>query len=486
MNIQKVNPNFYFKDKFLKLNERNYSGTISGILSSGKNICFDFKNGLLQNASYILNGQKVNKEYSYNDKNNLINVKNNGGDVFVKRITNKIGLNFLRIETINENIHKFFDKEGVLIESNNLSKAISSKFFRQYEKTLGTDLLIEERSKITNLIKGDDGNYYLQGNSSQSSIVPNFQWIKTIFRNPKMNFSIVYDKNDNKINGKIKDINGDTLGRINAVLNKNDIPIWCQASIGDEMIFDLKSSYSDKNALERDLSITTQNGTKKVDDKVYDEHGNIISERITNHNPENEAFNTTYYYERKFDNDKHLLEEKEYEIINGEKVLKQVNFNVYDKRGNLRVEGCKDCNDMIAYEYNILDKNGILRKRATIYDDGESIEEHYNKERIHTKWISKDKNGKVKFKYDYIYGEDKEQPIKTIKKDGNNKILFTIEHSYTKNKEIQKYIDTKGNLIGKQIKHKHSINDVNYYYTNAQGRRCTYEYLSKILDDEYI
>lgn len=504
MNVSKIAPNLHYCGKILKQGNKYFTGTFFKNLNSGKNLCLNYKNGFLKKA-VLSSGEISTKVYDYDSNNRLINVSKDGNDIFVKVIKNKLGLDFRRSEIINDDICKVYNREDELIYNRILSKSLSSNFFHRYSKELNADIVKEDRYFISNLVRGGNGNYYIKVDKG-CPVEPVFEWFKTIYKLPKSKHNFIIDKTDNKLSGNLKDKEGNIIAHSSTLLDKNNQPLWEQINGSNGLSLDFKSFYSEEGVMEREMSVFNSKYYKAAIDKTFDERGNIIKERCIDRSEDGNIRNI-FVFERKFNENNLMIEEKKYkEIETGKVLLSRVNkeynsmnlpvkiesynskeelisveYNAYDKRGQLRVSAYKSYDNDVESGYDVFDKYGNLRKRALLYED-ELLEELYDKNGFNTKLIYKNENGSIKYKYKYSYSPETGKVIFTEKSDGNNNILYTVKHSYSDGKEIREYSDANGCLKGKQFIYTLG-DDYNYIYTDAKGKRCKYEYLANILDD---
>lgn len=511
MNISKIAPNLHYCGKILKQGNNFFSGSFFKTLPSGKSLCLDYKNGLLK-RSVISNGEINTKVYDYDNSKRLIKVNNNGKDVFVKEIKNKLGIEFRRSEIINDNIYKSYDRDDNLLFNRILSKALSSNFLHYHSNLLG-DVIKEDRYFISNLVPDGKGNYCIKVDKG-CPVEPVFEWYKTIYKLLESNHTAVLERDGNKISGFVKDSEGQPIGKLDTLLDRNNNPLWERASNENGVLMDFKSTYSDEGLLEREMSVINLKNIKTVSDKTFDANRNVINERTVEQTISGES-NFSYSYARKFDKNNLMTEEKKFKDVDGEKQLvykinneynsqnqltkkeyynpkdelETVEYNIFDKENILRVSGYKNFEDGVESGYDVFDKSGNLRKRAVMYED-ESVEELYDKEGFLKKWISKDENGIIKSKYEYYYDSVSKMKIKSVKKDKDNNILYSEDILYPKKKgsakEIKIYKDASGNLLGKQFIYADDIDGYKFIYTNSKGKRCDNITLADALGEDNI
>ncbi len=505
MNVSKIVPNLHYCGKILKQGNKYFSGSFFKNLPSGKNLCLDYKNGLLK-RSVISNGEISTKVYDYDDSKRLVKVNDNGKDVFVKEIKNKLGIEFRRTENVNDNIFKSYDKDGNMLFNRILSKALSSNFFRYHSNLLG-DVIKEDRYFISNLVQDGKGNYCIKVDKG-CPVEPAYEWFKTIYKLSQSNHTVVLERDGNKISGFVKDSDGQQIGKLDTLLDRNNNPLWERASNENGVLMDFKSTYSDEGLLEREMSVINLKNIKTISDKTFDANRNVINERAVEQTMSGES-NFSYSYERKFNENNLMTEEKKYKDVDGEKQLvykinieynsqnqlikkeyynsrdelEAIEYNVYDKDKILRVSGYKNFEDSVESSYDVFDKNGIIRKRAILYGD-ESVEELYDKNGFNTKWILKDDKGNIIEKYKYLYDVVTGKKLSAERFEGDN-FVYKADYSYSDGKETIVYKDVNDNILGKQFIYspKDNFFDYRYVYINAQGKRCSFEDLAGVLHD---
>lgn len=483
----------HYSGKILKQGNKFYTGSFFKPLKSGKSLCLDYKNGLLRKA-VLSNSENGIKTYNYDNNKRLINVKQNGKDIFVKNIENKMGLNFRQTEIINDSIYKIYDENKQLIISRIMPKAITSSFIRFYNPKTQSDIIKEERFFISNLVC-DDGNYYLKPDTGSSSM-PKLEWIKSVYKDLKNKHTCVMDKHDNRIITTLKDKDGEILAKSDTLLDENNIPVWDHISGGDELSIDMKYFNSgDKNS--RLMSIIKTKKTKAAFEKEFDANKNVIRERKIECGKDG-SITQINIFERKFDKNNLMTEEKKFketdsgkkliytvkkeynaqklpikeEFYNAKDELESSEYYVYDKSGKLRVSGYHEYGEFPESGYEVRDRNGVLRKRSKLYD-GEISEEHYDKNSLYIKKIKKDEESGIIYKYDYLYDSDKKNKIKTVKRDENDNIVLTAEFFNESDKKTIVYKGEKGELLLKEFI-KQDENGYNHYYTNSEGKRCSF------------
>lgn len=507
MNVSKIAPNLHYCGKILKQGNNYYTGSFFKNLKSGKNLCLNYENGLLKNA-VISNGEISSKSYDYDNNKRLINVKNNGKDVFVKVIRNKLGLKFRRTETINDNIYRVYDKDNNLLYNRILTKSLTSNFFRFFSKDLKTDVVKEDRYFITNLVQGANGNYYLKIDKG-CPVEPDYEWFRTAYKIPKLKHYFIIDRDENKLSGRLIDGKGNIIANTSTLLDRSNRPMWEQISGRNGLSLDFKSMYSEDGAIEREMSVLNSKHYNTAVEKTFDEHRNIIKERCIERDNDGNI-RDIFEFERKFDENDLMIEEIKYkkqnrvnvllyklkneynskqlliksEYYNSKDELLSAEYNMYDDLGNLRLSGYKNYEKGIESGYDVYDKSGNLRKRVVFYK-GESVEELYDKNGFNTKLIVKNADRKIKYKYKHFYDESSGKRVLTEKTDWNKKLLYKTEYFYKGEKEIRVYKDADGRLLGKQFIYVLD-DDYNYIYTNAKGKRCSFEYLAKVLKDNDI
>ena len=328
-----------------------------------------------------------------------------------------------------------------------------------------------------------------------------------------MNDNIVLNKNGNKITGNIKDKNGNIISQLKTLLDKNSKPMWEKIINDGSLLVDFKSFFSKEGLKEKEISILNFQYFKSAFDKTFDPSGNIVKERIIERS-KNDDIKGINIFKRKFDENNLMIKENKFkETGSGEKLIytikKEYNscklpvkedfynakgelenseYNVYDKRGRLRVSGYHEYGKYPESGYVVYDKNGIIRKKAILDEIEDSItEEYYDKNSLYIKKIIKNEEGLIFHKYDFIYDTDKKNRIKTIKRDGNNNIELTIDYFKDKdNKAIKVYKGPDGKLIGKEFI-REDEKGYKHHFTNSEGKRCNFiEILIAVHDDMYV
>lgn len=465
LKINSWDKSFKYDGRYLLKGAKKYSGTFFTKLKSGKELCLNYEKGLLKTASSPFNL----KSYEYDSQNNLINVKLNNKDIFVKEIKHNIGLEYTRQETINGVIGRTFDGAGKL-----LRYAVSPKLIFGFIKYIG-DISIDTRYFLNQAKYLGDGRIqlkYLHGDF----ILNNGVIDKTIVKNHKNGLVSVVSQDGKNYKGVCR--NGRFGAEINYITDKNGNPVWTRINdVNNKWSYDKKVHYDDFGHKIRE--IFTENDGKWFTENTFDIKGNVVLERRLNSS--GKTIQTTKY---KYNESNLLVKESVYnqkgrlveETINKyypNNVLKRTQITYFDSLGKYKN----------LYEYN---EDSKLIKFSEIYDDLK-LETFYDGNDMPVKFVEKRENDKIKYIKEYI--NDDVDCLKTIVKDSDGIMKYRIEHSKKIKKDTLKNINIfktpDDKLIGKEfIIHNNKTGQTNFIYTNQQGKRIKYNDLCKLLGDE--
>ncbi len=465
-------------DKSLKYNgnillksAKRYSGTFFTKTESGSQLCLSYKNGLLRSASKTKDNILNQHIYEYDSGENLINVKKNGKDVFVKDIKHNIGLDYTRQETINGVIGRTFNQAGKLIRY-----AISPKLLFGFIKYTD-DMSIETRYFLNQAEYLGKGRIQLK-NLQGDFILNNGVVDKTIVRNSKNGAISVISTDGNNYTGTFKGANGNFCASMNYIVDKKGHPIWVQASdSANKWSYDKKVFYDDFEHKLREIS-SECNGKWFVEN-TFDGHGNVILSRKLNKS--GKVIQTT---KSKFNDDNLLVKESVYNQ-NNKLIEKTINKYYQDKS----IKSCEiTYYDSLGSYKNLFeyDENNHLFKFTEIYDDFKT-ETFYDENDCIIKFVEKDASNNIKSSKQHINKDG--ECIKTIVKDGLGHERYHIEH-LRKNKgdvfkNINIFLAPDNKLIGKEtIIHNNESGFTKFIYTNQNGKRIKYEVLSDLIGDD--
>lgn len=465
LKVNSLDELFKYDGRYLLKGAKKYSGTFFTKLKSGKKLCLNYEKGLLKTASSPFNL----KSYEYNSQNDLINVKLNNNDVFVKEIKHNIGLEYTRQETINNVIGRTYDSEGKL-----LRYAVSPKLIFGFVRRLG-DIIIDTRYFLNEAKYLGNGRIQLK-HLEGDFILNNGVIDKTIIKNRKSGLVSVISSDGKNYKGVCK--NGQFGAELNYVVDKNGNPIWTRVKdINGKWIYDKKVQYDDFKHKMRE--IFSESDGKWFTENTFDIKGNVVLSRKLNHSGET-IQKTKYKYNRK-----NLLEKES--VYNKNNQLVEQTINKYYPNDSLKFSTVLYFDNLGSYK-NIYeyDKDKNLLKFSEIYDDLK-YETFYDENEMAIRFVEKDNNNKVKYTKEYI--NDDVDCVKTIVKDAEYKVKYQIEHLRKIKKDIFKNINIfktpDDKLIGKEfIIHNNQTEQTTCIYTDSQGKRIKYEALCKLAGDE--
>jgi len=469
--INSFDKSLKYDGKILLKGAKRYSGTFFTKTENGSQLCLSYKNGLLRSASKT-NGNILNQHiYEYDSGENLINVKNNGKDVFVKEIKHNIGLYYTRQETINGVIGRTFNQAGKLIRY-----AISPKLLFGFIKYTD-DMSIETRYFLNQAEYLGKGRIQLK-NLQGDFILNNGVVDKIIIRNSKNGAISVINSDGNNYTGTFKSANGNFSASMNYIVDKKGNPIWVQASdSANKWCYDKKVFYDDFGHKLREIS-SECNG-KWFIENTFDGYGNVILSRRLNKS--GKIIQTT---KSTFNEDNLLVKES---VYNQKNKLVEKTINKYYPDKSIKSREITYYDSLGMYKnLSEYDENKHLIKFSEIYDDFKT-ETFYDENDCIIKFVEKDTNNNIKSSKQYINKDG--ECIKTIVKDGFGNERYHIDH-LIKNKgyvlkNINVFLSPDNRLIGKEfIIHNNESGFTKFIYTNQNGKRIKYEVLSGLLGDD--
>lgn len=460
-----------YDGKILLRGAKKYSGTFFTKTESGSQLCLSYKNGLLRSASKTKDNILSQHIYEYDSGENLINVKKNGKDVFVKDIKHNIGLDYTRQETINGVIGRTFNKAGKLIRY-----VISPKLLFGFIKYTD-DMSIETRyflNQAEYLGRGRIQLKHIQGDF----ILNNGVVDKTIIRNSKNGAISVINSDGDNYTGTFKSANGNFCASMNYIVDKKGHPVLVQACDSEnKWQYNKKVFYDDFGHKLRETS--SECGGKWFVENTFDGHGNVIlSKRL---NQSGKVIQTT---KSKY-NDNNLLVKESVYNQNNKLIEKTINKYYPDKS----IKSCEiTYYDSFGSYKNLseYDKNKHLIKFSEIYDDFKT-ETFYDENDCIIKFVEKDEKDNIKLLKQYINKDG--ECVKTVVKDVFGAERYYIEHLRKNKSDVLKninvFLSPLNKLIGKEfIIHDNESGITKYIYTNKNGKRIKYETLCNLLGDE--
>lgn len=469
--IHSFDKSLKYEGKILFKKSKKYTGTFFTGQKSGKQLCLSYKNGLLTNASKTDGERIISRSYKYDSGGNLINVKKNNEDIFVKEIKHNIGLEYTRQENINNVIGKTFDNTNRLIKY-----VISPKLIFGFIKYLD-HISVDTRyflNKAKYLGNGHIQLRYLDGDPVLNNGIVD----KTIIRDFNKGSISVITSNGHGYKGSYKSLDGQFGAELNYFVDKNGKPIRTHIEgNNNKWSYDKEISYDDFEHKVRETF--SECGGKWFTENSFDIKGNVIlSKRL---NSSGKIIQTT-----KLKYNKNNLPVKE-SVYNQNGNLVESTDNTYYRNNKLKTSTITYFDNYGSYK-NIYeyDKNNHLLKFSEVYDDLKT-ETFYDKNECIIKFIEKDSKDKIKYTKEYI--NDDFDHLKTIIKDSEGKEVYHIEHSKFIKKDIMKNINTfktpDGKLIGKEfITHNNNSEKTNIIYTDKYGKRIKYKEFCTILGFE--
>ncbi len=469
--INSFDKSLKYDGKILLKGAKRYSGTFFTKTEIGSLLCLNYKNGLLHSASKTKDNILNQHLYEYDSSGNLINVKKNGKDVFVKEIKHHIGLDYTRQETINGVIGRTFNQAGKLIRY-----VISPKLLFGFIKYTD-DISIETRYFLNQAEYLGKGRIQLK-NLQGDFILNNGVVDKTIIRNSKNGAISVISSEGNNYTCIFKSANGNFSANMNYIVDKKGNPIWVQASdSANKWNYDKKVFYDDFGHKFREIS-SECNG-KWFIENTFDGKGNVIFSRRLN------KFGKTIQTTKSIFNKDNLLVKESVYNQNNKLIEKTVNKYYPNKS----IKSCEiTYYDSLGSYKNLseYDENKHLIKLSEIYDDFKT-ETFYDENDCIIKFVEKDAKNNIKSSKQYINKDG--ECIKTIVKDGLGNERYHIDHLRKNKSNVLKNINVflfpNNNLIGKEfIIQNNESGFTKFIYTNKDGKRIKYEALCDLLGDD--
>ncbi len=462
-----------FDGKYLKDADGLVSGYFITPLKNGKSILTEYKNGLLKSASLNINGITRQKTYSYNADGKLLNVKQDGEDVFVK------DCGYVDSDTISyyETINGGKIEIGYNSKHQKIASVIKPKLLRSIFIDLGNKF-IEKRYKITNA--ETDGQHfwvYPSKNPNNDPYDLDMDFLKKLERDKTTGSTTVTTiemKNTTKLVEKDKD--GKIISIVRTAFNDKARPTWIKETdaVGN-ILFERKITYAKDNEtmLNEFIYDAKTKALPYYQETTYYKGKYVLISRLYDADKKLQATHHNTY------SDFGKVLKSEVRNAKG-KVLERETFK-YDKNQNLIFSHYTGTDKDSILEGYYRYQNGRITYEKEIYEN--TIEEtHYDRFFNPKRFTIKDLNGKLIKAYVHTYKNGNLK--KTECQNSEGKVFFNIYHKIREFGDAKihdkVFKDPNGKfLFLEEITYK--SNDVNYAYYDINGDSIpAYDYLKYI------
>lgn len=451
----------HFEGKYLKDSDGLVTGYFISPLKNGKNLLTEYKNGLLKSASLNKNGVISKKSYSYTADGKLINVKQNGEDIFVKDCGYVDSDTISYYETINDGKIEL----GYNSKNQKIAAVIKPKLLRSIFVRIGNTIR-EMRYKITNA--ETDGHHFFVypcKNPKDDLYELETDLFKRIERNKatgSTTITTVEMKNTTKL--VEKDKNGNIVSIVRTAFNKKTQPIWIiETDANENRLFERKINY-DKNG-------------DKIKEIFYDAKSQAVP----------------YYQYRTYYKGEYILSSKLFDEDMKLQAVQHNTYNDYDKLVKSEIFNEKgkmlECEtfkydknqNLLSSHYIGSDNDGLLegyyryKNGKPIYEKeryADCIEETvYNSDSNPIEYTIRDLKGKLIKSFKHTYNNGKLKKTECMDSSGN--LYFTISHFIKQSDEnkihTKIFKDSNGKFIVKE-KITYTDTDTKYDYYNKNGK----------------